>query len=199
MWPLDLPARDVLKLPGSGASAAWAIFDPDWYRNRYPAVGSTATSCLHYYLAIGQAEAIRRTGCSTSVGIVQRIRRSPGAWRMGGSVSAFDAYCRRGCLDRSPHWLFDELGYRDRYPDLSNDVLAAVEVANGYDHYLRHGAAEDRIGHVLFDPHVYLANFDAADVAGDPPCRRISALPEAHRIRRAGAADLDLFRSGVVS
>ena len=83
-----------------------------------------------------------------------------GHWR-----SAFDAYCRRGALDRSAHWLFDELAYRDRYPDLTNEVLAEFGIFNGYDHYLRHGVEEDRIGHLLFDPNIYLSHFDPADIA----------------------------------
>jgi hypothetical protein len=35
MWPLDLPAREVLKLPGE-AEIPWAEFDPVWYRRTYP-------------------------------------------------------------------------------------------------------------------------------------------------------------------
>ena len=43
---------------------------------------------------------------------------------------------------RSPHWLFDERYYRRRYPDLRDDVLQPNGVVNGYDHFLRHGAAK---------------------------------------------------------
>lgn len=60
--------------------------------------------------------------------------------------------------------MFDEPAYRDRYPDLTNTVLAEFGIYNGYDHYLRHGIEEDRVGHALFDPKVYLAQFDPPDV-----------------------------------
>ncbi len=191
MWPLDLPARDVLKLPGSGGSAAWAVFDPVWYRDRYPrAAGENPRDALQFYLEIGQAEAH-----SPNRLFDERWHRAAypviaKAVADGRYPSAFDAYCRRGSLDRSPHWLFDELGYRARYPDLSNDVLSAVEVANGYDHYLRHGAEEDRIGHVLFDPHVYLANFDPADI---PAIRKVGVF--LHYLKRIETAEPELRTS----
>jgi GT2 family glycosyltransferase len=166
MWPLDLSVRDVLKLPGSGASAAWAVFDPVWYRDRYPvAAEESQADILRRYLGRGQVRAHSPNRWFDENWHRAAYPAIADAVAAGRYESAFDAYCRRGSLDRSPHWLFDELGYRTRYPDLSNEVLSAAEVANGYDHYLRHGAGEDRIGHVLFDPLVYLANFDAADVA----------------------------------
>jgi GT2 family glycosyltransferase len=169
MWPLDLPAREVLKLPGETV-IPWAVFDWQWYLRSYLDVASIIgdddpSAVLGYYVELGQ-----RLGHSpnrffdeqwhrhTYLQIAERV--VAGDWS-----SAFDAYCRRGALDRSPHWLFDELGYRDRYPDLTNRVLEEFGLFNGYDHYLRHGGLEDRVGHVLFDPHVYLANFDPADVA----------------------------------
>jgi GT2 family glycosyltransferase len=169
MWPLDLPAKTVLKLPGETV-LPWAVFDCGWYLRTYPDVAGVVgaedpSAVLAYYLEIGQAlghspnrmfdEQWHRLRYPQ---IAERV--AAGEWR-----SAFDAYCRRGALDRSAHWLFDELAYRDRYPDLTNAVLAEFQIFNGYDHYLRHGINEDRIGHLLFDPHVYLSHFDAADVA----------------------------------
>jgi hypothetical protein len=50
--------------------------------------------------------------------------------------SAFDAYCRGGCRDRSPHWLFDEAGNRRLNADLTDATLAARWPVNSYDHYL---------------------------------------------------------------
>jgi GT2 family glycosyltransferase len=191
MWPINLPARDVLKLPGGGAAAVWAVFDPVWYRNRYPQAGDgDPASILQYYLEIGRGQAHspnrlfdERWHRATYPVIAKGVAD-------GRFDSAFDAYCRRGSLDRSPHWLFDELGYRGRYPDLSNDVLADVEVANGYDHFLRHGSGEDRIGHVLFDPHIYLANFDAAD---NHAIRRVGAF--LHYLKRIETAEPELRTS----
>jgi O-antigen biosynthesis protein len=165
MWPLDQPAREVLALPG-GDPIPWAVFDPDWYVRTYPSATEAAGSddpaqLLRYYLETGQ-----RLGHSPNLLFDeawhrQRYHGVAAAVESGAYASAFDAYCRRGCQDRSPHWLFDELGYRDLYPDLTPDVLASFHLANQYHHYLNHGAAEGRIGHRLFDPVVYLTNFDA--------------------------------------
>ncbi|MDB5402273.1 MAG: putative glycosyltransferase [Rhodopila sp.] len=169
MWPLDLPAHEVLKLPGETV-ISWAVFDSQWYLRTYPDAvatvgGDDPRAVLAYYLESGQ-----KLGHSPNRLFDEQCHRlrypqiaekvAAGHWR-----SAFDAYCRRGALDRSAHWLFDERGYRDRYTDLTNEVLAEFGIFNGYDHYLRHGAEEDRIGHVLFDPDVYLSHFDSADVA----------------------------------
>ena len=167
MWPLDLPAHEVLRLPGE-TIIVWAVFDWHWYLGNYPEVAAIAgdhdpLAVLEYYKEFGQQQGHSPNRMfdeqwhrKVYPQIVERI--DAGLYR-----SAFDAYCRRGVLDRSAHWLFDEQGYRDRYPNLTDDVLAASEISNGYDHYLRHGAAEDRIGHVLFDPSIYLSNFGAAD------------------------------------
>lgn len=167
-WPLDLPSRDVLKLPGE-TLIPWAIFDSAWYLRAYPEVASVvgqgdAAAVLRHHLEVGQQQGHSPNGMfdeqwhlSMYPTIVERIAD-------GKHPSAFDAYCRRGALDRSAHWLFDELAYRDRYPDLTDAVLATIEIYNGYDHYLRHGIQEDRIGHPLFDPNTYLSHFDAADV-----------------------------------
>ena len=42
MWPLDLPAQEVLKLSGE-AVIPWAVFDPAWYLATYPQAASFAT------------------------------------------------------------------------------------------------------------------------------------------------------------
>jgi O-antigen biosynthesis protein len=169
MWPLDQYARDALKLPGETV-VPWAVFDWQWYLQTYPEVVAIVgdddpLAVLEYYVGLGQKQ-----GHSPNRMFDEQWHRLvyPAiAERVDAGLysSAFDAYCRRGALDRSPHWLFEERGYRDRYPDLTNDVLAGFEIFNGYDHYLRHGDQEDRIGHLLFNPAVYLANFDPADVA----------------------------------
>lgn len=166
-WPLDLPARDVLKLTEE-ATIPWAVFDAGWYARTYPDAAEAAgtddpAALLQHYLRNGQ-----RQGHSPNLFFDETWHRrhyptiARGVER-GDFASAFDAYCRRGCLDRSPHWLFDELAYRDRYPDLTTDVLRDGRLANRYHHYLAHGSHEDRIGHLLFDPAVYLSNFAAAD------------------------------------
>jgi len=194
VWPLDLPAREVLKPPGETA-IPWAVFDWQWYLRMYPEVGTIVgdddpPAVLEYYGEVGQKQghAPNRMFDEKWHRLVYpqiAERLADGHYR-----SAFDSYCRRGALDRSPHWLFDEPGYRDRYPDLTNQVLADFEMANGYDHFLRHGAEEDRIGHVLFDPAVYLANFDPADV----PAIRAGGVFQ-HYLKRIETAEPELRTS----
>jgi GT2 family glycosyltransferase len=163
MWPLDRPARDVVRLPGETA-IAWAVFDPDWYRATYPDVPEgTPEGLLAYYLDTGQALGHSPNRLFDEAWHRARYPGVAAGIAAGHNTSAFDSYCRRGCLDRSGHWLFDELGYRSRYPDLTDAILDEAEIANGYDHYLRHGVEEDRASHPLFDPVVYLAEFDPAD------------------------------------
>ena len=86
--------------------------------------------------------------------------------RDGHAESGFDAYCRAGFRFRAPHWLFQEMRYRQRYPDLRDEVLAPGGNANGYDHFLKHGSREGRIGHILFDPGVYRACLGADERVG---------------------------------
>jgi GT2 family glycosyltransferase len=169
MWPLDLPAREVLKLPGD-ATIPWANFDAVWYALTYPQAveqcgSDRPAALLDHYLSVGQRQGYSPNRLFDEAWHLQAYPPIAAGVQAGDFASAFDAYCRGGCLDRSPHWLFDELGYRDRYPELGPDTLAANGLVNNYDHYLRFGAAEDRIGHLLFDPAVYLANFNEADRA----------------------------------
>jgi GT2 family glycosyltransferase len=90
----------------------------------------------------------------------------------GTFPSAFDAWCRGGCCERSPHWLFDEPEYRRRNPDLTDAFLRRNGLVNGYDHYLWRGNAEGRVAHPLFDPAVYRAALSAEEAgaaAADGP------------------------------
>ncbi len=167
MWPLDLPAREVLTLPGETV-IPWAVFDWQWYLRTYPGVaghGAEPQAVLDYYLDAGQTQGHSPNRLFDEQWHRRMYPRIAERVLAGEWASAFDAYCRRGALDRSPHWLFDELAYRDRYPDLTNGVLAEFALFNAYDHYLRHGQQEDRVGHPLFDPRLYLSHFDPADVA----------------------------------
>jgi GT2 family glycosyltransferase len=154
-----LPAREMLKLPGQ-TTIAWAVFEPEWYLAAYPdsrnelGVADDA-AVLRFYLEHGQ-----RRGHSPNIWFDEgwHIRVHPGAAaavREGHAESGFDSYCRAGFRFRSPHWLFQEQSYRQRYADLRDDVLTADGNANGYDHFLKHGSREGRIGHMLFDPAIY--------------------------------------------
>ena len=166
MWPLNRPARDVLRLPGATATP-WAVFDADWYRDSYPGAtahlaGASADAVLEFYFDAGQ-----QLGHSPNMLFDEAWHRQtyPGIAALvqqGRFPSAFDAWCRGGCCERSPHWLFDEPEYRRRNPDLTDAFLSRNGLVNGYDHYLWRGNAEGRVGHALFDPATYLAGLDPA-------------------------------------
>jgi GT2 family glycosyltransferase len=176
MWPLNRPARDVLRPPGA-TSIPWAVFDADWYRESYPGAtahlaGAPAEAVLAFYFESGQ-----QLGHSPNMLFDEAWHRRtyPGIAALveaGQFPSAFDAWCRGGCCERSPHWLFDELEYRRRNPDLTDAFLSRNGLVNGYDHYLWRGNVEGRIGHPLFDPAVYRAGLDPAaadEAAADGP------------------------------
>ncbi|HEY3846747.1 MAG TPA: glycosyltransferase [Acetobacteraceae bacterium] len=182
---LDLPARDVLKL-SDHTSIAWAVFDPIWYLQTYPDVSEALpddepATMLAWHLRHGQKlghapnilfdEAWHRRAYPTIDAMV----------REGRAASAFDAYCRGGHA-RSPHWLFDEAYYRRRYPDLTDDTLQANDIANGYDHFLRHGAEEGRVGHTLFDSQFYCGALEPEGAALARECG-----PFLHYLRRIAA------------
>src|SRR5271166_844990 len=164
-----LPAREMLKLPGQTA-VAWAVFDAAWYLAAYSDARAELgdaddAAALRFYLEHGQ-----QRGHSPSISFDEawHLKTHPGAAaavRDGHAESGFDSYCRAGFRFRSPHWLFQEMPYRQRYPDLRDEVLAADGNVNGYDHYLKHGSREGRIGHMLFDLLVYRTRLDADERA----------------------------------
>ena len=164
MWPFDMGVRQALRLP-AGRAPRWAVFDPEWYRAAYPDFAGTldGDALLILYLDFGQ-----RAGHSPNPFFDEAWhRRTYPAIRAlveaGEFTSAFDAYCRAGNLDRSPHWLFDEEYYRQRHPDLTSDALRDGGVANGYDHFLRYGDIEARDPHILFDAGFYRSRLTGDD------------------------------------
>ncbi|HEX2940207.1 MAG TPA: glycosyltransferase, partial [Rhodopila sp.] len=186
-WPLDLPARTVLSSP-TGAIPRWAEFDAAWYQRTYGlADDQDAAALLDHYLTVGQAQGYSPNRLFDEAWHRAEYSRIAAAVATGEYSSAFDAYCRRGCLDRSGHWLFDELGYRGRYHDLTRTVLAGAGLANGYEHYLRHGVHEGRIGHLLFDPDIYLANVDPAEI---PAVQQMGAFQHYLNRLEQGAPEL---------
>ena len=164
-----LPVRARLKLAGDTA-IAWAVFDPDWYLASYAEPTAQLTdrsppAVLAWYLEHGQA-----LGHSPNIAFDEAWHRHvyPGvtvAVQAGEAESAFDAYCRGGFSVRSPHWLFDEAYYRWRYADISGPALEQAELANGYDHFLRHGNFEHRIGHLFFDGALYSGELEPEGAA----------------------------------
>ncbi len=164
--PTAKPAGEMLQPPGQTA-IAWAVFDAAWYLARYPdvraAIGDAEGSeVLCFYLERGQ-----KLGHSPNIWFdetwyMRQNADAAVAVRDGRAHSGFDAYCLGFFHHTSPHWLFNEASYRQRY-DLTDEVLANDSAANGYDHYLRYGCKENRIGHRLFDPATYRAQLDPTE------------------------------------
>jgi GT2 family glycosyltransferase len=183
---IDLPAHAMLKLPGQ-TSIAWAVFDSGWYLASYPEaadrlLGAAPEQVLQFYLQQGQRLGHSPNGLFDEAWHRRVYPAVDAGVTAGLFASAFDCYCRGG-TGRSPHWLFDEPGYRRRYQDLSDEALGTRGLANGYDHYLRHGDKELRIGHRMFDPALFLTQFDGADREGVQ-----AAGPFQHYLRRVSDA-----------
>ena len=106
---------------------------------------------------------IHQTSGSTKPGISRRILGSQRQCVTSNSSRGSTRYCRRGFQSRSPHWLFQEIAYRERYADLHDDAFERADAANGYDHFLRHGSREGRLGHLLFDPALYQSGLEASE------------------------------------
>ncbi|MGE0222970.1 MAG: glycosyl transferase, partial [Acetobacteraceae bacterium] len=157
---INLPAEKVLTEPKFRA-IQWARFDAAWYRARYSdaadAIGSNDDAAtLRWYLDHGQRQGHDPNRYFCESWFLGRHHDIAEVVSEGRFPSGFDAYCRGNNRTRAPHWLFDERFYRARYPDLTDDLLTDAEMPNGYEHFLRHGCREGRIGHPLFDPAVYL-------------------------------------------
>ncbi len=171
-----LTPRGTLALRPNSA-IAWAAFDADWYRAKYVDAlgalpGAESAALLAYYLDEGCKLRHAPNLFFDEVWYLGRHPEIAAAVAHGDFESGFDHYCRVGHASLSPHWLFEEAPYRTRHADLSDAVLAASGFANGYDHYLKHGAREGRIGHWLFDPAIYHAGLPPdeaaeADAVGD--------------------------------
>lgn len=148
-----------MKLAGQ-TNIAWAVFDPAWYLKTYPQVREQLAddqpeTVLGWYLEHGQKQCHSPTIFFDEPWHLATYRGVADFVRAGHAESAFDSYCRGGNTTRSPHWLFDETFYRRRHTDLADEVLAEAGLVNGYDHYLRHGQSEGRIGHTLFNAAYY--------------------------------------------
>ena len=176
----DRSAWETLVLPShDDVPPPWAVFDPGWYRAAWPdAPDLPDTELLEWHLQEGQTRAYSPNRYFAEA---WQRRSWPGIQDLiatGTFRSAFDAWCRGAHAFRQPHWLFDPSEYRHRFPGLTAEALEGAGLLNLYDHYLRFGAPEGRIGHPLFDPAVYLAHFDPADAA------LAAAMPFDHYLQR---------------
>ena len=153
--------------PQDSSRAAWCVFDPDWYRQTYQQAlaelgEDDPISIRRYYIEHG-----RRLGHSPNMFFDEAwyLAANPDVAadiEAGDYGSGYEHYCTIGFLNRSPHWLYDDAVYAQHSPDLTDQVLLANDCFNRYDHYLKAGAREGRIAHLLFDPHSYAAHIETA-------------------------------------
>lgn len=139
---------------------AWAMFDRGWYLHHYPdaralCVDAPEAAALEYYLQVGA-----RLGHSPSPLFDEAyyLASNPDVAalvRAGQYASGFDHYCQHGWRGVSPHWLFDDALYAELYDDMSLENLELHGCCGRYDHYLRSGQREARVGHYLFDAPYY--------------------------------------------
>jgi GT2 family glycosyltransferase len=136
---------------------AWCWFDHEWYARAHPEcpaelVNQGFAGVRRHYLDHGRA-----LGCSPNPLFDERwyrlrhpaVAQAVAAGELG---SGYEHYCASGYLSGSPHWLFDEALYANLSPDVTDQTLIAQDCFNPYDHYLRIGAREGRVAHLLFDP-----------------------------------------------
>ncbi len=146
--------------PLAASETAWCGFDAAWYRSAYGAAHpglaeATDEAALVHYIETGRALAL-----SPNLYFDEPFYRATNpeiaASIAGGEIgSGYEHYCAVGYLTRAPHWLYDDATYALYAPDLTDQVLVTFRCANRYDHYLKAGAREGRIAHLLFQPAIY--------------------------------------------
>ncbi|MDD2878183.1 MAG: glycosyltransferase [Acidiphilium sp.] len=155
---------------------AWAMFDAEWYLTVYGEAanccGNEASLALDYYLRAGC-----RLGHSPSPLFDERFYLEQNLdvaalVRAGQYRSGFDHFCRYGHRGLSPHWLFDDGLYGRLYDDMTLENLDRHGCFGRYDHWLKSGQREARIGHFMFDPQYYRARVIEAGSALDDLDRR---------------------------
>ncbi len=157
------PARQMLQ---QAVGPFWARFDAAWYRRTYAAdLAAVGEDLQAWYLDHGQALGHSPNPWFDETLYRQRYPDVVAAMRDAACESAFDSYCRGGYLDRAPHWLFDLAAYQLHSPGLTAEVLRDADLYGHYDHFLKHGAAEQRVAHLLFDVDTYLGALSPDDRA----------------------------------
>ena len=190
------PAHELLN-PACAIKPAWAVFDPAWYLRRYAdaraiCAGKPPEAALLYYLRVGA-----RLGHSPSALFDEQfyLARNPDIAelvRSGNYPSGFDHFCQHGHRGVSPHWLFDDALYADLYEDMTLENLDAHRCYGRYDHYLKSGQRERRMGQFLFDAMFYRAG---AIEAGIDVSEIDAAGPYVHFLNRLGSGQEELAPS----
>jgi O-antigen biosynthesis protein len=159
-----LPTQ-TLSLEHSG-SAPWTRFDAEWYQRRYApdmgAIAPTPSALMAHYLEIGRRLSYSPNPLFDEAWYLKAHPEAAQEVRSRHLQSGFEHYCIEGYRHVSPHWLFDQVYYRERYADLAPELLDRLGLVNYYAHFLRYGTQEGRIAHRFFWPKFYWAALEPA-------------------------------------
>jgi hypothetical protein len=152
---------ETLLEPLRGSPIAWCGFDAAWYRTAYADVvrgvaDRSDEGLRNHYVEHGRAGLLSPNMYFDEAWYRARNPDVTEAIAAGDFDSGYEHYCAVGYLTRSGHWLYDDALYARFAPDLTDQVLVTFGCANRYDHYLKAGARENRIAHLLFQPAVYI-------------------------------------------
>ena len=198
---MAVPVQTLSLEPSS--SAPWTCFDAGWYQCRYaPDLGSiapTPPALLAHYLESGRRLGYSPNPLFDEAWYLKAYPEAAQEVRSRHLELGFEHYCIEGFQHVSPHWLFDLIYYRERYADLSPELLDRLGLINYYAHFLRCGMQEGRIAHRFFWPKFYWAALE--------PAQREAAAAQgvfqhflAASVREVtGDAHDALFRTDVVS
>ena len=154
--------RQQILGPSSAARAAWCYFDHEWYFQAYAEVHNVIdddsfSAARQYYIDHGRALGHSPNMLFDERWYLRRYADVAAAVATGDIGSGYEHYCTIGYMNRSPHWLYDDETYALYSPDITDQLLIELQCFNRYDHYLRFGAREGRIAHLLFDPPPLIA------------------------------------------
>ena len=180
--------------PLAASETAWCGFDAAWYRAAYAAAHpglaeATDEAALAHYIETGRAQSLSPNiyfdepfYCAANPDVAASIA--------AGEIGAgYEHYCAVGYLTRAPHWLYDDATYSLYAPDLTDQVLVTFRCANRYDHYLKAGAREGRIAHLLFQPAIYRQSI-TGNPDGDLPG---ASTPYQHFLQHGGDAATSVY------
>ena len=177
---------DQILGPQSNSRAAWCLFDHEWYLQAYPDVRNAAAddafaTIRQHYIDHGRTLRHSPNMLFDERWYMQRYPDVADEVSTGNFGSGYEHYCAIGYLNRSPHFLYDDDVYALNSRDLTDQILLEFDCFNRYDHYIKAGAREQRLAHLLFDPATYRAAI-ARDGEGAVPID--AAGPYEHFLHR---------------
>jgi len=193
---MPYPAHQLLH-PACPVKPAWGVFDVGWYLHHYAdaralCAGKPPDAALLYYLRVGARLGHSPNPLFDEIFYLDSNPDIAELVRAGAYASGFDHFCQHGHRGVSPHWLFDDALYADLYEDMTLETLDMHQCFGRYDHYLKSGQRERRMGHFLFDGMYYR---ERALEAGLAPETVDGPGPYVHFLSRLGGGAEELAPS----